>query len=559
MRKENKSYNPKLYKMDLKYYPPENAKERQLQKKIIYGLFFCIVILVAIIATLTSILINNGDNFDVANKVELGKLNFNVREIEKSELSNVAAYQYKILNSDINPVTSFTSAIRGIYTFRGNEKRQTATWGNAGITTGTLEHNWKFITEKVKGEFSAGAGWTGQPLVVNWTYEQKKAQKMSSEILKNDQFTEVIAASLNGHVYFLNLHTGKQTRPSINVGNHIKGTPSLDPTGRPLLYVGEGYKKDNSLGFNIYSLITLKRIYRLSGSDSHAYRGWGAFDSSALFSIKNDSILVPGENGVLYDIKLNTTMNSKDINVKPSINKYIYSVNKKSNRHGIENSIAVNKNIAYFGDNDGIVTALDLNTLKPIWTFNGKDDIDATIVLDNNGDLYFGNEVDKRAKNSDANMYKLSGETGEIIWNVNRPVYFEPGSSGNGGTYSTPLLGKYDTANYVFFNLSKPVVEGLKKSGGLLMAIDKETGEVLWEKAKQHYSWSSPVLVTGKNKETYIIIGSTSGKLELIKAFTGEIIDSIQLSGNVESSPVVYNNLLIVGTRGGLYHAINLK
>ncbi len=41
-----------------------------------------------------------------------------------------------------------------------------------------------------------------------------------------ENFTEVIYASLDGKVYFLDLETGEKSRSVINVGNPIKGSLS---------------------------------------------------------------------------------------------------------------------------------------------------------------------------------------------------------------------------------------------------------------------------------------------------------------------------------------------
>ena len=69
-----------------------------------------------------------------------------------------------------------------------------------------------------------------------------------------ENFTEVIYASLDGKVYFLDLETGEK-RSVINVGNPIKGSLSIDSRGIPMLYVGEGINESGVTGFNIYSLI----------------------------------------------------------------------------------------------------------------------------------------------------------------------------------------------------------------------------------------------------------------------------------------------------------------
>ena len=120
-----------------------------------------------------------------------------------------------------------------------------------------------------------------------------------------ENFTEVIYASLDGKVYFLDLETGEKSRSVINVGNPIKGSLSIDSRGIPMLYVGEGINESGVTGFNIYSLIDGSSLYEINGYDEYAYRGWPAFDSSALIYSDGDIVIEGGENRnfIYYKIK----------------------------------------------------------------------------------------------------------------------------------------------------------------------------------------------------------------------------------------------------------------
>ena len=62
------------------------------------------------------------------------------------------------------------------------------------------------------------------------------------------------------------------------------------------------------------------------------------------------------------------------------------------------------------------------------------------------------------------------------------------GTNGGGG-FASPAMGKEHLSNLIFFNVCR--TEG----GGTLYAFDKQTGEIVWQKSTNRYSWSSPVLV----------------------------------------------------------------
>ena len=80
--------------------------------------------------------------------------------------------------------------------------------------------------------------------------------------------------------------------------------------------------------------------------------------------------------------------------------KLIYRAKSRSaSSLGVESSMAVFKNYGYWGDNQGNLICVNLNTLKPIWYFDNVDDSDASIVIEEENGvpyLYVGCEVDKQ-------------------------------------------------------------------------------------------------------------------------------------------------------------------
>ena len=69
----------------------------------------------------------------------------------------------------------------------------------------------------------------------------------------------------------------------------------------------------------------------------------------------------------------------------------------------------------------------------------------------------------------------------------------------SGGVLGSPVLGKYGTnlEGLVIYPIAK--INGYSK--GLLVALDTETGEVVWEETMSRYSWSSPVALYDDNGE----------------------------------------------------------
>jgi hypothetical protein len=50
----------------------------------------------------------------------------------------------------------------------------------------------------------------------------------------------------------------------------------------------------------------------------------------------------------------------------------------------------------------------------------------------------------------------------------------------------------------------------------------------------------------------------SAGRVFLFDAKNGEVLDTITLNGNVEGSPVIFNDMVVVGTRGMRIYGIKL-
>ncbi|WP_373231158.1 PQQ-binding-like beta-propeller repeat protein [Cohnella sp.] len=412
----------------------------------------------------------------------------------------------------------------------------------------------------MKSSWGGGAGWTGQPAIVKWDPQVLRTMNVKGKFLEKPNFTEVIYASLDGHVYFLDLETGEETRNPIRVGNPLKGSVSIDSRGYPLLYVGEGIPEDGTIGFNLYSLTNQKRLFRMEGIDPFAHRKWGAFDGSALFNRQEDSLLVGGENGMLYQIKLNTNYKpeSKTISINPVVNKYRYNI-KNNPYQGIENSVAVNGDLAYFADNGGSLQALNLKTHKPEWSLSSTDDTDATIVIEDEGGtpfLYTGTEVDKQGTIGDSIIRKINGLTGKVVWQKEYPCFSLLGDHPvNGGLLATPVLGKKEIVNLVIFTIAR--YDTL--NGGLMVALDKSTGKEIWKLPMKSYSWSSPVDVYDNKGIAYIVQADSVGNIFVINALDGKIKGKINIGSNIEASPAIFNDYVVLATREGKFYGLKLE
>jgi len=459
------------------------------------------------------------------------------------------------------------SDVDGVLTFRGNNWRDSASAGTRTITEKKLEIVWESPTGAISSTESywPGTGWTGQPLLVRWPEATRNAMNLNEEAKKKD-LVEVVYPTLDGNIYFLDLETGKPTRNKIEIGYPFKGTGVIDPRGYPLLYAGQGLnengKKVTDFKYRIFNLLDQSEAYAILGRDPMAFRPWGAFDSSGLVDAASDTLIECGENGLVYKVKLNTQFDAaaKTLTLAPQLTKYRYRL-EGNDELGIESSPAAYRNFLYFCDNGGTLQCLDLNTMSPVWFTQTGDDTDCTTTIEETPDgvfLYTANEVDKRSMGgtvpvADCNIRKYDAITGKLIWQVDVPCVYQYYI--NGGSLATPLIGKDDISNLVIFNIA---LTGSSQSGKLL-ALDKKTGSIVWERELDTYSWSSPVDVLSKDGVTYGLFCDFGGWLHLFDPKTGKDLHKISLGGNIESSPAVYHDMIVVGSYAKKLFGIRLK
>ena len=209
----------------------------------------------------------------------------------------------------------------------------------------------------------------------------------------------------------------------------------------------------------------------------------------------------------------------------------------------------------FTSENGGLFHCIDLNTMELVWAQDTKDDSNSSPVFewseDGEGYLYTAPSLHWTAKGHDGSIsiYKLDASTGEILWEYERECVRYDDIAG--GVQCTPLLGKEGT------NIDGLIIYSIGRTPsayrGVLVALDKDTGEMIWEISSGNYAWSSPVALYTDDGHAYIFLANASGIARLIDGSTGEVLASIDFDETVEASPVVFGNMLVIGSREGVY------
>ena len=455
-------------------------------------------------------------------------------------------------------------ALPGVSTFRGNNYRNSATYGTANVVEKTLTTVWTQDTGTLEGSSWGGNGWTGQPLIVCWDDTTRQLMNLHPEKKAKTGLVEVIYASLDGRIYFLDLEDGSHTRDPINVGMCFKGAGTLDPRGYPILYVGAGdvNPQEERPRMFIISLIDGSILYEYGHEDSLSYRedndNWCAFDSAPLIHADTDTLIWPGENGILYTMKLNTAYDPAvgSVRVSPSAPVLTRYLTNKTNTNsywlGYEASANIVDHYLYISENGGLFFCIDLNTLELIWVQDTKDDSNASPVFqpagETEGYLYTAPSLHWTKDSDDEgtiSIYKLSATTGQILWQRPYDVHTVYGLSG--GVQASPVLGKAgtDLDGLIFYAIARTT----HSEAGSLVALDTATGQQVWRLDMDYYAWSSSVAVYDPQGKGYVVLCDSNGTAHFVEGATGQVADTLYLGGLVEASPAVYNDKIVVGTR----------
>ncbi|MCE5188226.1 MAG: PQQ-like beta-propeller repeat protein [Eubacteriales bacterium] len=501
------------------------------------------------------------------------------------------------------------SQIPGITTFGGNNYRDSFAYGTVTVSDKRLRQSWS-KTIGALGDWS-GTGWTGQPLIVQWPAETVKVMNVSQSYKDaNAPLIEVIYPAMDGNIYFLDLESGAATRTAINTGIIQKGTACIDPRGYPLLFVGQAIPEKNEQGngaayIRVYSLISGEQIGQFGGFDWFAKRIWQAYDGSPMIS--NDTLVYGGENGIFYTVKLNaaydpsagTVSINPDGIVKMRYEGSGYSGNDDAvgaRRFGIESSVAAFRNYAFMTDNGGRLMCVDLNTMAIKYVVDVTDETDSTVVVEESYDdntiyLYTGSQVRKSVSELGEGygysyQRKINGLTGAVVWEQ-KWICSTGDAKASGGIVATPHVGKGQISDLVIYAFSLaaksggtvaaaadtpdpeeagegeaetgeatavpqavPDASGAYALGGRIVAYDKTTGNIVWSIEQTNDYWASPVVVYDAQGKGYLIQCDRGGIVTFYDASSGIQLNTIDLGSRIDSTPAVFNNMLVVGTRG---------
>lgn len=354
-----------------------------------------------------------------------------------------------------------------------------------------------------------------------------------------------VFGALDGAVHFLNARTGSPLIAPFQTEDIIKGSVTVDPDGFPIVYTGS---RDNYYRAIAFDGEQARELWKIHADDAGPTLWNNDWDGSGL--VLEDYLFIGGENSRIHIVRLNRSYGDDGlVVVDPEL---VFSapgwdaelIAAVGQNVSIENSVVVSGNTLYFANSGGLVQGWDISSLREgidptrIFRYWAGDDVDATIVADSEGMLYVGVEYERDTARS--------REVGQLLkLDPSRPedplVWGIDERQGlDTGIWGTPALHR----DVVIFG----------SEGGSLRAVDRATGEDVWSLTLGFHLWQSPVVV-----DDILLMGDCLGTMHAFDVSDTRVqppeLWSLQLDdGCIESTPAVWNGTIIVGTRrGGVY------
>jgi outer membrane protein assembly factor BamB len=375
-------------------------------------------------------------------------------------------------------------------------------------------------------------GWTGQPV-----------------LFERDGRRWAVFGGYDGNLHFMDAETGARILPDLPTDDLIKGTPTVDPAGFPLVYSGS---RDN-----YFRVVAIDRpeptvLWKMHANDVAPVMWNDDFDSSPI--VIGDFLFVGGENSRFYAIKLNRGRGDDGlVTVAPQVVWHTQAWDDellgalagfdKPEAVSVESSPTVVGNSVFFANSGGLVQGWDLSPLeegdtpRQVFRYWTGDDTDASVVADEDGFLYVASEYERGTPKSheSGQLMKLDPRKPEpLVWKV------DDQATRPGGFWGTPAV----TADTVY----------AATNGGRVLAVDRATGATRWQKQVPGPTWGSPVLV-----DDVLLLGDCAGRLhawDVSQPGDPPELWSLDIGGCIEATPAVWDGRIYIGSRNGHLHVL---
>ncbi|MBN1598983.1 MAG: PQQ-binding-like beta-propeller repeat protein [Bacteroidales bacterium] len=453
-----------------------------------------------------------------------------------------------------------------IPTFLGNEQRNY--YGN--YAPDTLEVIWKhylgkgetIISRKLGSRIWAGAGWTGQPLLV-----------------REDSMLYLIQGSYDHHLKKLNARTGELVW-QYKFDDVVKGTGTIwttpdtfPPENRLIILQGSRLGVGNYLdtkyipSYRAISYFSGKELWRLDVKWMKESYSRDA-DGSAL--ILNDTVYIGLENSLFTVLNPSPSKASvKNGMLQPEIIQETPLFTKQDAiDHKLncvtESSPSLLDSIIYIASGAGHIYGYSLKEKKLVWDFFIGSDMDGSVVVTSDNCLLVS--VEKQYIKGQGGAFKLNpakAPENAVIWYF--PTENTEYASWEGGIIgtigindrynkgNTPYMAAFNAIDGYLYVVDHTKIDSSKTVLGPDSISVLPTPQLLF-KYKTGASVSTPLILENK------IIAAGYGGIYLFGYNKDmEFRKIARLRAPFESTPIVHNGKIYIASRDGYFYCLGKK
>ncbi|MCB1028080.1 MAG: hypothetical protein KDB24_09990, partial [Microthrixaceae bacterium] len=214
---------------------------------------------------------------------------------------------------------------------------------------------------------------------------------------RSDGRTWAVTAGADGRVGFTDAATGEELLAPLATSRALRGTPTLDPDGYPLLYVGGD---DGELRVVALDRGNRPEVLWSLRSSSISPSQWGT-DWVGSSLVRGDLLLAAGGNSNLHVIRLNRSIDATGkVRVAPELVAALPTWDEElagvlgDRETGVDASIALDGHTAWVANGGGLLTGWDLAPLdwggepRQVLRFWAGDRVETSVALDEIEEVY---------------------------------------------------------------------------------------------------------------------------------------------------------------------------
>jgi outer membrane protein assembly factor BamB len=221
-------------------------------------------------------------------------------------------------------------------------------------------------------------------------------------------------------------------------------------------------------------------------------------------------------------------------------------------------SPVLHNGVLYMGNQRGFLNAINVETGEVLWRKRLAGEIGSVSFAD--GVLYAGG----------INYFAIDPESSETLWSIplNEEVYGSAlilenrmyFTTSAGTVYAVDLesheiLWQFEGEGFTIASLANwgnLILAGIQEN---LFALDKETGEIVWQKHLENAFWFGPAIADGK---LFVGAGSTNFAYA-IDVETGEELWQFEGVSDAWSAAAIGDGLVYIGNKDGTMSALDME